>query len=67
MDEQNLRSLPLNSPREELIHLLSLAVVRHQRRMSEKNNQDTKPDWTLTDDRACMSVPSQPETDHGTE
>ncbi len=64
MDEQNLRTLPLNSPREELIHLLSLAVVRHHRRTTENNNPDTKTDWTSSDDRACMSAPLQQETDH---
>ncbi len=64
MDEQNARSLPLDSPREELIHLLALAVVRHYRRKAERNHQDSKTDWTFPDNRACMSLPSQPERDH---
>ena len=67
MDEHSSDSRQSPSPREELAHLLSLAVVRHHRRTTENNNQDTETDWTLTNDRACMSVPSQPETDHGTE
>ena len=64
MDEQfsNLRQLP--PPGDELVRLLALAVIRHQRRLSKKNNPDSKPDWTLTDDRACMSVPQEKETDH---
>ncbi|MCL6270258.1 hypothetical protein M3P05_10025 [Sansalvadorimonas sp. 2012CJ34-2] len=65
MDEQNARSLPLDSPREELIHLFSLAVVRHYRRKAERNHQDSKVDWTFPDDRACMSLPSQLERNYG--
>ena len=67
MDEQNLRSLPLNPPREELIHLLSLAVVRYHRRMSENNNPDRETDWTSPLDRACMSLPLRQEKDNGEE
>ncbi|WP_230460052.1 hypothetical protein [Sansalvadorimonas verongulae] len=45
MDDHSLPSLPTSSPREELLYLFSLGVIRHQRRTTENN----RPDTSLTD------------------
>ncbi|MTI12705.1 hypothetical protein [Sansalvadorimonas verongulae] len=60
MDDHSLPSLPTSSPREELLYLFSLGVIRHQRRTTENNQPDTVTGWTSSVTRACMS-PSQPE------
>ena len=63
MDEQFSQDAVSTSPRQELVRLLSLAVLRHHQRQQEKNGKVGVVDWTFTQNRACMSPPQTLETE----